>query len=86
MFSCCARTGAKQFEEVLAVEKNEFAARNASQVYALRDVSLLFIERLIITRFLKNIDTAEHDRNAAAGACPSRAPIACSTPTCGLLR
>ena len=59
--------GAKQFEEALATHKNEFAARNASQVYALRDVSFLFIERLVVLRFLKNIDTAEHDRNAAAG-------------------
>jgi len=59
--------GAKLFGDTLAVEKNEFAARNASQVYALRDVSLLFVERLIAQRFLRNIDEAEHDRNAAAG-------------------
>ena len=58
--------GAALYDEAIRSGKDEFAARNGSQVYALRDLSLLYIERLIIRRFLDNIDNAGHDRAAAA--------------------
>jgi len=59
--------GAKHLREQLSSGKGEFEARNDSQVYLLREVPISFIERLVIVRFLENIEEGDYEENAKAG-------------------
>jgi len=60
------REGTLQYDQLINSGKSEFDARNDSQVYRLRDLSFLFIQRLIIVRFLQNIEEGGHEQNAKA--------------------